>query len=162
MAHSVGWRIRTGWKRMPQGCRSVGVLRDITGRKSAEEVQARLAAIVTSSADAIIGKTLDGIVTSWNEAAERMFGYSAGEMIGQSIRRLIPADRQTEEDTVLARMARSESIERHDMVLLAKDGRTFDASITVSPMRDAEGRTIGCSKIIRDITKRKRTEARLA
>ncbi len=138
------------------------LVRDIAARKNVEEAQARLAAIVTSSADAIVGKTLDGIVTSWNEAAERMFGYSAGEMIGQSIRRLVPVDRQREEDTILARMARSESIERREMMLLAKDGRTLDASITVSPMRDSEGRIIGCSKIIRDITQRKRTEARLA
>jgi PAS domain S-box-containing protein len=129
--------------------------------QSGEDAQARLAAIVASSADAIIGKTLDGIVTSWNEAAERMFGWSAAEMIGQSIRRLIPADQQAEEDTILARMARSESIEHHEMMLLAKDGRTFDASITISPIRDAEGRNIGCSKIIRDVTQRKRTEARL-
>jgi PAS domain S-box-containing protein len=140
----------------------IGTVQDIAARKSAEEAQARLAAIVTSSADAIVGKTLDGIVRSWNEAAERIFGYSAGEMIGQSIRRLVPADRQLEEDAILTRMARSEAIERHEMTLLAKDGRTFDASITFSPIRDAEGRTIGCSKIIRDITERKRTEARLA
>jgi PAS domain S-box-containing protein len=153
-------RVETNAAGMP--VRAVGVVRDITARKSAEEAQARLAAIVTSSADAIVGKTLDGIVTSWNEAAERMFGYPASEMIGQSIRRLIPTDRQPEEDMILARLARSESIERHEMTLLAKDGRTFDASITVSPMRDAEGRIIGCSKIIRDITLRKRTEARLA
>jgi PAS domain S-box-containing protein len=142
--------------------RAVGVVRDVTARKIAQEAQARLAAIVTSSADAIVGKTLDGIVTSWNKAAERMFGYSASEMIGQSIRRLVPADRQAEEDTILACLARSESIECREMELLAKDGRTFDASITVSPMRDAEGRIIGCSKIVRDITERKRTEARLA
>jgi PAS domain S-box-containing protein len=129
--------------------------------KSAEEAQTHLAAIVTSSADAIVGKTLDGTVTSWNEAAERMFGWSASEMIGQSIRRLIPADRQAEEDSILARMACSESIERHEMMLLSKDGRTFDASITISPIRDAEGRIIGCSKIIRDVTQRKRTEAGL-
>jgi PAS domain S-box-containing protein len=133
-----------------------------TACESAEEAQARLAAIVTSSAAAIVGQTLDGIVTSWNKAAERLFGYSAGEMVGQSIRRLIPADRHREEDTILACLARSESIERHEMVLLAKDGRAFDASITVSPMRDAEGRIIGCSKIIRDITDCKQTEAQLA
>jgi PAS domain S-box-containing protein len=131
-------------------------------RSQQQEAQARLASIVTSSADAIIGKTLDGIVTSWNEAAERMFGYSAGEMIGHSIRRLIPTDRQAEEDSILSRMARSESIERHETSLLARDGRIFEASVTVSPMQDAEGRVIGCSKIIRDITQRKRTEARLA
>src|SRR5262249_54454796 len=89
----------------------VGVVHDITQRKSAEAVQARLAAIVTSSADAIVGKTLDGIVTSWNEAAERMFGYSADEIIGQSIQRVIPSDSQAEENTILSRMAQSESIE---------------------------------------------------
>jgi PAS domain S-box-containing protein len=138
------------------------ILRDIGERQCAEEAQARLAAIVASSADAIVGKTLDGIVTSWNEAAERMFGWSASEMIGQSIRRLIPPERQPEEDAILARLARSECIEHHEMSLLANDGRTFDASVTISPMRDAEGRIIGCSKIIRDITQRKRMEARLA
>jgi two-component system, OmpR family, sensor histidine kinase VicK len=129
--------------------RALGIVRDITARKSSEETQLRLTAIVTSSADAIIGKTLDGIVTSWNEAAERMFGYSASEMIGQSIQHLIPADRGAEEDMILTRLARSESVEPHETKLLTKDGRTFDASITFSPMRDAEGRVIGCSKIVR-------------
>ncbi len=142
--------------------RAIGVVREITARKNAEEAQARLAAIVTSSADAIIGKTLDGIVTSWNEAAEHMFGYSASEMMGQSIQRLVPSDRQPDEDMIIARLAQSECIERYETVLLAKDGRTFDASITVSPVRDSEGRTIGASKIIRDITERKRMESRLA
>jgi PAS domain S-box-containing protein len=136
----------------------IGTVQDISARKSAEEAQARLAAIVTSSADAIVGKTLDGTVTNWNEAAERMFGYSADEMIGQSIRRVVPSDRQAEEDMILSRMAQSETIERHEMMLLGKDGRTFDASITISPVRDAEGRHIGCSKIVRDITARKRVE----
>jgi PAS domain S-box-containing protein len=152
-------RIETSAAGMP--VRAIGTVRDITVFKSSEEAQARLAAIVTSSADAIIGKTLDGVVTSWNKAAERMFGYPASEMIGQSIRRLVPPDRQSEEDRILTCLARSESIERHEMVLLAKDGRTLDTSITVSPMRDAEGRTIGCSKIIRDITARKRAEEEL-
>src|SRR5215467_1593887 len=158
LAHCDGFRVERG----ATDTIGIGVVQDITARKSAEQAQARLAAIVTSSADAIVGKTLDGIVTSWNEAAERIFGYSAGEMIGQSIRRVVPTDKQAEEATILSRMARSESIERHEMMLFAKDGRTFDASITISPIRDAEGRNIGCSKIIRDITKRKRTEARLA
>jgi PAS domain S-box-containing protein len=136
--------------------RVFGVIRDITAHKDAEDAQARLAAIVTSSADAIISKTLDGIITTWNEAAARLFGYSAGEIIGQSIRRLVPADRQAEEDMILARVARSESIEHYETIRLAKDGRTFDASVTISPMRDAEGRIIGAAKIIRDITARKR------
>jgi PAS domain S-box-containing protein len=139
----------------------IGTVQDITARKSAEEAQARLAAIVTSSADAIVGKTLDGIVTNWNDAAERVFGYSADEMIGQPIRHVIPSHRQAEEDVILSRMAQSETIERHEMMLLAKDRRTFNASITISPIRDAEGRNIGCSKIIRDITARKRAQALL-
>jgi PAS domain S-box-containing protein len=141
--------------------RAVGVLRDITARKDAEQTQAHLAAIVTSSADAIIGKTLSSIVTSWNEAAERMFGYSADEIVGQSIRRLIPADRQAEEDMVLTRLARNESIVHFETVGLAKDGRTFDTSVTISPMRDAEGRIIGASKIVRDISERKQAEQSL-
>ncbi len=126
-----------------------------------EEAQARLAAIVTSSADAIVGKTLDGLVTSWNEAAERMFGYSADEMIGQSIRRLIPADRQAEEDMILGRLARGERVEHYETVRIAKDGRPIDVSVTVSPMRDAEGRVIGASKIVRDITTQKQAEGLL-
>jgi len=142
--------------------RAAGIVRDITERKNAEEAQARLAAVVTSSADAIVSETLSGTVTSWNDAAERMFGYSSSEMIGQSIRRLVSADGQGEEDIILARLARSESIEHRDMTLLRNDGRTLDASFTVSPVRDAAGRIIGCSKIIRDITERKRTELRLA
>jgi PAS domain S-box-containing protein len=99
---------------------------------------------VTSSADAIVGKTLDGIVTTWNEAAERLFGYSASEMIGQSIRRLIPANRQAEKDMILFRLGRCECIENYETMLLAKDGRTVDASITVSPMPDGKGCVTVC------------------
>jgi PAS domain S-box-containing protein len=139
----------------------LAVVRDLTERRGAEDTlrqsQARLAAIVTSSADAIIGKTLDGTVTNWNEAAERMFGYSASEMIGQSIRRLIPADRQAEEDIILAR---SESM-HFETARLTKDGRTFDASVTISPIRDAESRIIGAAEIIRDISERKQAEQSL-
>jgi PAS domain S-box-containing protein len=140
----------------------LAVVRNVTERRAAEEAlrqsEARLAAIVTSSADAIISKTLGSIVTSWNEAAERMFGYSADEIIGQSIRRLIPADRQPEEDMILARLARNECIVRFETVGLAKDGRTFDTSVTISPMRNAEGHIIGASKIVRDISEHKRRE----
>jgi two-component system, OmpR family, sensor histidine kinase VicK len=113
--------------------RASGIIRDITARKNAEEVQAHLAAIVTSSADAIVGKTLNGIVTSRNVAAERMFDYSAGEMIGQSIRRLIPADRQAEEDMILAGLAQNESIVHFETKRITKDGRTFDASVRSHP-----------------------------
>jgi PAS domain S-box-containing protein len=136
-------------------------LRGISERRSAQEAQARLAAIVSSSADAIVGETLNGIVTSWNEAAERMFGYSAREMVGQSIRRLIPADRQPEENMILARLAQSEIV-RFETKRVAKDGRTFDAAVAISPVRDTEGRIIGASKIIRDITDSKQAAMRLA
>jgi PAS domain S-box-containing protein len=136
----------------------IGAGQDITERKRQEEAQARLAAIVTSSADAVVGKTLDGIVEHWNEAAERMFGYSAGEMIGQSIRRVIPADRQAEEDMILARLAQDQSIVHFETKRVTKDGRTFDASVTISPVHDAEGRVVAAAKIIRDITERKRVE----
>ncbi len=149
-------RVETNAAGMP--VRAGGIVRDITARKNAEEVRAHLAAIVTSSADAIVGKTLKGIVTSWNEAAERMFGYSAGEMIGQSIRRLIPADRQAEEDMILARLARSENIMHFETKRVTKDGRTVDASVTISPVRDAEGRVLGAAKIVRDISERKQAE----
>ncbi len=125
------------------------------------ETQARLAAIVTSSKDAIVSRTLDGIVTSWNEAAERMFGYTAAEMVGQSIQRLIPADRQPEEDVILASLARDERVENYETVCIAKDRRTINVSVAVSPIRDAEGRVTGASNIVRDITERKRTEAQL-
>jgi PAS domain S-box-containing protein len=115
---------------------------------------------VTSSEDAIVGKTLDGIVMSWNEAAERMFGYSASEMIGQSIRRVIPTNRQGEEDMILGRVTRGERVNPYDTVRNTKDGQTVDVSVTVSPVRDAEGRIIGASKIARDVTERKAHEER--
>ncbi len=124
--------------------------------------QARLAAIVTSSTDAIVSQTLDGLVTSWNEAAERLFGYAAREMIGRSVRHLIPADRQPEEDRILASVARGEPIEPFDTVRIAKNGRAIDVSINTSPVRGLAGRITGVSKITRDITERKRIEARLA
>jgi PAS domain S-box-containing protein len=138
------------------------ISRDISERRRAEEVQARLAAIVTTSADAIISETFDGVITSWNDAAERMFGYQAAEIIGQSSRRLVPADQMRGENLVHDCLARGESLNRYDTTRLAKDGHIFDASIAISPVRDAEDRIIGVAKIISDITERKRTEARLA
>jgi PAS domain S-box-containing protein len=114
----------------------LAVVRDMTERRAAEEAlrqsQARLVAIVTSSEDAIIGKTLDGIVTSWNEAAERMFGYSASEMIGQSIPRLFPTDRQAEEDVILRHVAQGERVEHYETVRNTKDGRAIDVSVTAA------------------------------
>ncbi len=134
------------------------ILRDITGRKRAEEATARLAAIVTSSSDAIVSKSLDGTVMSWNEGAARLFGYRAEEMIGQPARRLIPAARQSKENLILVRVASGEEVKPYETVRLHKDGEPVDVAVTVSPIRDASGAVIGVSKIVRDITERKRHE----
>src|SRR6476646_11025780 len=119
---------------------------------------AHLAAIVTSADDAILSKTLEGVITSWNPGAERMFGYSAEEMIGQLVLRLIPPERQTEEDEILARLRAGERIEHYETVRRKKDGTLINVSLTISPMRDQSGDIIGASKIIRDIPDRKRME----
>jgi PAS domain S-box len=137
------------------------IARDITERRRAEEAQARLAAIVESSQDAIISKTLQGVIQTWNTAAERLYGYTAQEAVGQSITLLIPPDRLDEEKEILARLARGERIEHYETVRRAKDGRLIDISLTISPIRDSRGRIIGASKIARDITKRKKTEQAL-
>ena len=141
--------------------RMIGVVQDITARKEAAEDQVRLAAIVTSSADAIVSKSLDGTIMTWNAGAEHMFGYTAAEMIGQSIRRLLPGDRQAEEDDILARVARGERIEHHETIRHRKDGHPIEVSVTISPLRDVAGRITAASKIIRDITERKASEQRL-
>jgi PAS domain S-box-containing protein len=125
----------------------------------AEEAVYRLAAIVSSSDDAIVSKDLDGIVTSWNAGAERIFGYTADEMVGRSIRTIIPADRQGEEDQVLARVRSGKRVEHFDTVRQRKDGSLVDISLTVSPVHDRFGRIIGASKIARDISDRKQAEA---
>lgn len=138
------------------------VFRDITARRQAEEESLRLAAIVASSSDPIISKSLDGVVTSWNAAAERMFGYRAEEIIGQPILRLLPDDRYDEEAKILERLRRGESVEHFETVRRTKDGRLLDVSVTVSPLRNARGTIIGASKVARDITERKRAEAALA
>ena len=123
-----------------------------------EQPAGLLAAIVTSSQDAILSKTLDGIITSWNGAAERLFGYSAKEMIGRSIRTLIPADRQHEEDEILERISSGQRIENYETSRLAKDGKLLDLSVTISPLRDRDGRIVGASKVARDISDRRRYE----
>ena len=137
------------------------IARDITERRRAEEAQARLAAIVESSQDAIISKTLQGIIETWNTAAERLYGYTAQEAVGKPITLLIPPDRLNEEKEILARLSRGERIEHYETVRRAKDGRLIDISLTISPIRDSRGRIIGASKIARDITKRKKTEQAL-
>jgi PAS domain S-box-containing protein len=124
--------------------------------------EAYLAAIVESSDDAIIAMNLDGIIQSWNAASERLFSYTAAEAIGQSIRILISADRQQEENEILERIRRGERIDHFETVRLTKDGRLIDLSLTVSPVRDASGAIIGVSKTARDITERKRAAAALA
>jgi PAS domain S-box-containing protein len=122
------------------------------------QAEHKLAAIVNSSNDAIIGKDLHSIVTSWNAGAEKIFGYSAKEMIGQPITRLIPADRQQEESVIIDRVGRGKSIEHFETLRQAKDGHLLDISVTVSPIRDENGKIVGASKVARDITERKQAE----
>ena len=144
--------------------RSVGRVwsfRDVTQRYLSEITSRRLAAIVASSDDAIVGKDLNSIITSWNFGAERIFGYTADEMIGTSIMRLIPPDRQAEELEILARIRRGDRFDHFETIRLAKDGRQLSVSITVSPIKDSAGQVIGASKVARDITERKNAEAAL-
>ncbi|MDQ3286594.1 MAG: PAS domain S-box protein, partial [Actinomycetota bacterium] len=138
-----------------------GTQRDITERKQAEEVRARLAAIVQSSEDAIIAKTLDGIITDWNRGAQKIYGYSAQEVLGKPINILVPPDRPNEIPMILERLRRGEAISHYETVRLAKDGRRLDISLTISPIRDSAGKIIGASTIARNITERKRAEKAL-
>src|SRR5262245_47311883 len=139
----------------------IGVVQDISERKASEDVHAHLSALVSSSEDAIISKTLGGIITSWNRGAQRMFGYSAEEAVGRSITLLIPEDRLAEEPIILKRLGRGEPIEHYETVRVRKDGTRFDVSLSVSPIRAPSGDVIGASKIARDITQQKETEAAL-
>ena len=139
----------------------IGVHSDITERKQAEAWRIQLAAIIESSGDAIVSKDFDSNVTSWNTAAERMFGYSAREMVGTSIRRLIPPDRQGEEEEIMSSIERGERTLYFETVRLTKSGGRIDVSITVSPIKDAAGKVVGASKIARDITGKKQAEAEL-
>ena len=136
--------------------------RDNSDRKRMEETQARLAAIVESSHDAIVGKTLEGRILSWNAAAERLFGHGAQEAIGRPISLIIPPDRLEEERSIIERLRRGERIEHYETVRVSKQGRRIDVSLTISPIRDSAGRIIGASKSARDITARKRAQDRLA
>ena len=141
---------------------AVLVFRDVTERKRAEEARARLAAIVESSDDAIVSKTLDGIIRSWNAGAERLFGYSTQEAIGQPITLIIPPERQDEERAILARLCRGERVEHFETVRVSKHGRRLNISLTVSPIRDDAGLIIGASKIARDITEKEAHRGRPA
>jgi PAS domain S-box-containing protein len=130
-------------------------------RLKADRAIGLLAAIVDSSEDAIVSKTLDGIITSWNASAERLFGYAASEAIGQHISLIIPIDRRNEETVIIERIRKGIRIEHFDTVRVRKDKTSFDISLTISPIRDASGRIIGASKIARDITQRKQIERAL-
>ena len=134
------------------------ILRDNTERNATEQTLAHLAAIVSSSSDAILSQTLNSIVTSWNPGAEHTFGYTAQEMIGQSFLRLIPPERHCEQDNNLAHIKAGECVEHYETVRITKDGRPLDVSVTISPVRDRVGMIVGASKIIRDISRRKQAE----
>jgi len=138
--------------------RVFGTCLDITERKEAEAARSLLAAIVESSQDAIIGKDLDGRVASWNQAAEDLFGYTAAEMLGQTLDILFPPNRYAEEKQILQRAAQGEAVSRYETERLRKDGSQIVVSITISPVKDNSGKFIGVSKIARDITARRRTE----
>lgn len=137
---------------------AVNMLVDISDREKAAEYAERLASIVKFSDDAIVSKDTQGIIQTWNRGAERLFGYSAEEVIGKPITILIPPDRQDEEPGILERIRRDEHIDHYETVRIRKDGRLIDVSLTVSPLKDARGRVIGASKIARDITERRRSE----
>jgi PAS domain S-box-containing protein len=150
-----------GWadvRMYPSGAGLAIYFRDIGAQKQAEQMSSRLAAIVASSDDAIVGKDTNGVITSWNQAAERMFGYPATEAIGRQITMIIPPDRRHEEDTVLARIRSGQSVDHFETVRVRKDGRPVEVSITVSPIREADGTIVGASKIARDVTAQRQVE----
>lgn len=135
---------------------------DISERKRVETDALRLAAVVQSSHDAIVAKNLDGIITDWNQSAERIFGYTAKEIIGKSILTLIPKNRHREETEILRKIRRGESIDHYETIRRRKDGQLVDVSLTISPVKDGKGKIVGVSKIARDITKQKNSERQLA
>jgi len=137
------------------------IARNISERRAAEEARLRLAAIVESSDDAIISKDLNGIITSWNKAAERLFGYTADEIVGRSILTIIPPELHDEEPGILRRLAAGERIEHHETERISKSGNRILVSLTISPIRNDKGRVVGASKIARDITQRKQIEMAL-
>jgi PAS domain S-box-containing protein len=141
---------------------AINSLFDITERRRAEAAAMRLAAVVQSSHDAVAAKTLNGIITDWNQSAERIFGYKPKEIIGKSVLTLIPKDRQSEEQEILRRIRRGESLDHYESVRRRKDGQLIDVSLTISPIKGPKGEIVGVSKIARDITNQKQTGRRLA
>jgi PAS domain S-box-containing protein len=138
-----------------------GIIRDITQRKKTEEERGLLVSIIESSEDAIISRDPDGIIISWNAAAERLFGYTAEEAIGQHVRLIIPQERQAEETHIVSQIQEGKKVEHFETQRRRKDGKYIDIALTVSPIRDTEGKVVGASKIAHDITERKNTEAQL-
>lgn len=136
----------------------VGMSTDITERKNAERARQLLATIVDSSYDAIVSKDLCGVISSWNRGATRLFGYTADEVIGKPVSLLIPPDRQDEEPAILERIRRGERVEPYETIRVRKDGKLIDVSLTVSPVKDADGNVLGASKVARDISERKRAQ----
>ena len=150
--------VRDGRGRMV-GC--VLVFRDVTAQRKAERARALLAAIVSDSDDAIVSKTLDGTILSWNAAAQRLYGYSAAEAVGQPIDLIVPEDRRDEERAILEQLREGQRIDHYETERVARDGHRIDVSLTISPLRDEYGSIVGASKVARDITERKRAEERL-
>ncbi len=138
--------------------RTAALQSEIAERKRVEVVRERLAALVESSDDAIVSKTLDGTISSWNRGAEKVFGYSAAEAVGQPMLMLLPPERASEEPDILARIGRGESVEHFETVRVRKDGKRIDVSVTISPIQDSSRAIVGASKIARDITDSKRAE----
>jgi len=134
---------------------------DVTQQRREEETRSLLAAIVSASDDAIVSKTLDGIILSWNQGAQRIFGYSQAEAVGRSINLIIPTELRSEERLILERIRQGDRVDHFETIRIAKDGRLLDVSLTVSPLRDDSGRIVGASKVARDITERKRLDAAL-
>jgi PAS domain S-box-containing protein len=145
-------------KETGEAAQFIGIIQDITDRKLSESAINRLAAVVEFSDDAIITKTLDGIISSWNPGAERIFGYTADEVMGKPVTILIPEQHLNEEPGILERLRRGERIDHYETVRRRKDGTLFNVSLTVSPIKNADGRIVGASKIARDITRQKRAE----
>ena len=137
------------------------MLIDLSDRKRADQIGQRLASMIELSDDAIVSKNLDGTITSWNKGAERIFGYTAAEAVGQSITILIPSEHQQEE-TILERIRRGQRVDPFETVRRRKDGSLIDISLTVSPVKNEQGEIVGASKIAHDITERKRHEAQIA
>lgn len=147
--------------RTAEGVFTLASIIDITERKRAEDVERQMAALVESADDAIVAKNLDGIISSWNPGAERLLGYSPKEIIGQPVTRLLPDDRLEEEAMILGRIRRGERVAQFETLRRKNDGSIVEVSLTISPIRDSTGRIVGASKIMRDITERKRSEMAL-